>query len=90
MATPSKRSMATPASKRLFRELKMIQRDPVPGILARPNPANILEWHYSTLSMYVHLCLPQRAVITGPQDSAYAGGEYHGKIKVHPSGFVLD
>eukprot|EP01128_Nolandella_sp_AFSM9_P008983 TRINITY_DN5623_c0_g1_i1.p1 TRINITY_DN5623_c0_g1~~TRINITY_DN5623_c0_g1_i1.p1 ORF type:complete len:223 (+),score=33.79 TRINITY_DN5623_c0_g1_i1:19-687(+) len=59
--------MASPdCRRRLQREIRAIQRDPPPHILARPNAANILEWHY---------------IITGPADSPYAKGEYHGKIK---------
>jgi ubiquitin-conjugating enzyme E2 J2 len=55
--------------KRLQREYKQLTRDPVPHITARPNPQNILEWHY---------------ILYGPPDSAYAGGEYHGRLKFPP------
>ena len=40
-------------------------KDPVPYIVAEPLPSNILEWHY---------------VVTGPPDSPYNGGFYHGKV----------
>lgn len=39
--------------------------NPPPYIIARPNESNILEWHY---------------VITGPQDSPYFEGQYHGTL----------
>jgi len=54
------------ATKRLRKEYQNINRDPPPNIIARPNMANILEWHY---------------VIFGPKGSVYEGGVYHGKIK---------
>ena len=58
--------MATKAAtKRLMKEYVAIQQSPPPYILAKPSEKNILEWHY---------------IITGPEDSPYAGGEYHGKI----------
>eukprot|EP01121_Diplochlamys_sp_Union-15-3_P007118 TRINITY_DN1784_c0_g1_i2.p1 TRINITY_DN1784_c0_g1~~TRINITY_DN1784_c0_g1_i2.p1 ORF type:complete len:249 (+),score=31.90 TRINITY_DN1784_c0_g1_i2:34-780(+) len=50
----------------LRKALVNILKDPPPNIIARPNPKNILEWHY---------------VIFGPKDSIYAGGVYHGKLK---------
>eukprot|EP00123_Amoebidium_parasiticum_P002107 comp13349_c0_seq1/m.8793 comp13349_c0_seq1/g.8793 ORF comp13349_c0_seq1/g.8793 comp13349_c0_seq1/m.8793 type:complete len:241 (-) comp13349_c0_seq1:326-1048(-) len=51
--------------QRLQKEYIKINRDPPPYIRAVPLPNNILEWHY---------------VITGPEDSVYAGGFYHGKL----------
>ena len=39
--------------------------------MAEPLPSNILEWHY---------------VVSGPDDSLYRGGRYHGKL-VFPSEF---
>jgi ubiquitin-conjugating enzyme E2 J2 len=62
--------MATKQSlKRLTKEYLMIQQNPIPFIVTKPLESNILEWHY---------------VITGPPDSPYEGGEYHGKI-IFPS-----
>ena len=57
------------AVQRLQKELKLLNKDPVPGIIARPNPSNMLEWHY---------------LLDGAVDSPYAGGRYHGKV-VFPS-----
>lgn len=63
--------MASPlATKRLQRELKALHKTPLnnPKIVAAPNEANILEWHY---------------VLEGPTDdprSPYYGGIYHGKL----------
>lgn len=53
------------AHKRLTKEYKMMMENPTPYILARPNDANILEWHY---------------IITGPPDSPYHDGQYHGTL----------
>jgi ubiquitin-conjugating enzyme E2 J2 len=52
--------------KRLQKELVAIKKNPVEGISAAPNDANLLEWHY---------------VIEGPKDSVYAGGYYHGLLR---------
>lgn len=57
------------AYKRLTKEYLSIQKQPIPYIVAKPLDGNILEWHY---------------VITGPEDSPYAGGEYHGKLIFPP------
>ena len=53
------------AVARLQKELKLLSKDPLQSMLARPHPNNLLEWHY---------CLE------GASDTAYAGGTYHGKI----------
>jgi ubiquitin-conjugating enzyme E2 J2 len=57
------------AHKRLLKEYAAIQQSSLPFIIAKPNEKNILEWHY---------------VISGPPDSPYHNGEYHGKL-VFPS-----
>eukprot|EP00808_Paulinella_micropora_P009497 g29499.t1 len=54
-----------PALLRLRKEFKRLQAEPTPGVEAVPLDSNILEWHY---------------VVTGPQDSVYQGGKYHGKL----------
>ncbi|CAI4413484.1 CFA_G0015480.mRNA.1.CDS.1 [Saccharomyces cerevisiae] len=53
------------AHKRLTKEYKLMVENPPPYILARPNEDNILEWHY---------------IITGPADTPYKGGQYHGTL----------
>ena len=53
------------ALKRLTKEYKLLVENPPPYISARPNEDNILEWHY---------------VITGPSDTPYEGGQYHGTL----------
>ncbi|CCF60785.1 hypothetical protein KAFR_0L01750 [Kazachstania africana CBS 2517] len=53
------------ALKRLTKEYKLIVENPPPYIVARPNEDNILEWHY---------------VITGPSDTPYSSGQYHGTL----------
>ena len=53
------------AIKRLQRELRALQKDPVPLCIVLPSPNNMLEWHY--------LLFP-------PPDTPYQEGEYHGRI----------
>lgn len=53
------------AHKRLTKEYKLMEENPPPYIMARPNENNILEWHY---------------VIRGPPDSPYFEGQYHGTL----------
>lgn len=50
---------------RLQQDYILLKKDPVPYIHAEPLPSNILEWHY---------------VITGPQNTPYLGGYYHGTL----------
>lgn len=59
------------AVARLKQDYIRLKKDPVPYIVAEPLPSNILEWRY---------------VVTGPEDSLYRGGLYHGKL-VFPSEF---
>jgi len=60
----SKRTNTT-ATARLKQDFMRIVKDPVPYIQAQPVPSNILEWHY---------------IVTGPENSPYEGGIYHGKL----------
>jgi len=66
-------------SIRLQREYKQIMKEPIPNIIARPS-SNILEWHY---------------VITGPAQTPYENGEYHGVLKftteypMKPPGIIM-
>lgn len=53
------------ATARLKQDYMRIMKDPVPYIQAVPLPSNILEWHY---------------IVEGPENSAYEGGIYHGKL----------
>lgn len=53
------------AVKRLTAEYRDIQRSPPPGIEARPDGDNILEWYY---------------VLHGPEDTPFAGGLYMGSL----------
>jgi ubiquitin-conjugating enzyme E2 J2 len=59
------------ALKRLTKEALSLEKNPPPFIVARPVESNILEFHY---------------VITGPPDTPYAGGQYHGKL-IFPSDY---
>ncbi len=64
---PVKKSPAPiTATSRLRNDYMRLMSDPVPYISAAPLPSNILEWHY---------------VVTGPEDSVYNGGFYHGKVR---------
>ncbi|CAH1117754.1 unnamed protein product [Phaedon cochleariae] len=53
------------ATARLKQDYLRLKRDPVPYITAEPLPSNILQWHY---------------VVSGPENSPYEGGYYHGKL----------
>lgn len=53
------------ATARLKQDYLRLKKDPVPYVVAEPVPANILEWHY---------------VVTGPENTPYEGGLYHGKL----------
>ncbi|KAJ2830836.1 Ubiquitin-conjugating enzyme E2 6 [Coemansia erecta] len=55
----------TAATKRLNKEYLMIQKSPPEFITAKPLEKNVLEWHF---------------IISGPPDTPYAGGEYHGRL----------
>lgn len=52
--------------KRLQKEYRALCKEPVPNIVARPSPNDILEWHY---------------VLEGSEGTPFAGGYYYGKIK---------
>eukprot|EP00128_Syssomonas_multiformis_P010894 Colp12_sorted_trinity150504_noHs@8017 len=58
-----------PSHVRLKKEFMKIMKSPIPYIVTTPLPSNILEWHY---------------VISGPENTPYEGGLYHGKL-VFPS-----
>jgi len=53
------------AHKRLTKEYKTMVENPPPFIIAHPSERNILEWHF---------------LITGPTDTPYEGGQYHGTL----------
>ncbi|KAI9501110.1 Ubiquitin-conjugating enzyme E2 6 [Coemansia spiralis] len=53
------------ATKRLSKEYLLIKKSPPEYIVAKPLDKNILEWHY---------------IFTGPPDTPYAGGQYHGRL----------
>ncbi|KAK3795393.1 hypothetical protein RRG08_000704 [Elysia crispata] len=61
----SSRKVNSTATARLKQDYMRIMKDPVPYIQAAPLPSNILEWHY---------------IVEGPENSAYEGGIYHGKL----------
>ncbi|VDL98845.1 unnamed protein product [Schistocephalus solidus] len=53
------------AIQRLQQDYLRLTRDPVPYVVAHPLHSNMFEWHY---------------VVSGPPDSVYSGGYYHGKF----------
>lgn len=53
------------ANKRLVKEYASIQENAPPYISAKPAENNLLEWHY---------------LITGPPETPYEGGQYHGVL----------
>ncbi|KAK3097586.1 hypothetical protein FSP39_011185 [Pinctada imbricata] len=61
----STKRVNTTATARLKQDYMRIMKDPVPYVRAVPLPSNILEWHY---------------IVTGPENSPYEGGIYHGKL----------
>jgi len=62
-------SKSKTATARLKQDLLRLKKDPISYVEAEPLPSNILEWHY---------------VVTGPEDSLYKGGCYHGKLVFPP------
>eukprot|EP00742_Colponemidia_sp_Colp-10_P019447 GILJ01022556.1.p1 GENE.GILJ01022556.1~~GILJ01022556.1.p1 ORF type:complete len:239 (-),score=27.85 GILJ01022556.1:750-1466(-) len=57
------------AIKRLQQEIKLLQKSPPEGIIARPDDSNIPLWHY---------------VLMGPKATPYEGGTYLGKLRFPP------
>jgi ubiquitin-conjugating enzyme E2 J2 len=55
--------------QRLQKEFRALCKEPVPHVLARPSPTDILEWHY---------------VLEGSENTPFEGGVYHGKVKFPP------
>lgn len=55
--------------KRLQKEYHALCKVPVPQIVAKPLPSDILEWHY---------------VLEGSEGTPFSGGCYYGKIKFPP------
>lgn len=61
----SSKSVSSTATARLKQDYMRLMRDPVPYVTAAPLSNNILCWHYC---------------VTGPVDTPYVGGYYHGKL----------
>ncbi|XP_057549545.1 ubiquitin-conjugating enzyme E2 34-like [Amaranthus tricolor] len=55
--------------KRLQKEFRALCKEPVPNIIARPSPNNILEWYY---------------IFEGSEGTPFAGGFYYGRISFPP------
>ncbi|XP_067946295.1 ubiquitin-conjugating enzyme E2 J2-like [Watersipora subatra] len=63
--TPKKEAQVITAHARLRKDYLRLMSDPVPYVIACPKADNLLHWHY---------------VLTGPEDSPFAGGYYHGRL----------
>lgn len=61
----SSKTVSSTATARLKQDYLRLMRDPVPYVTATPLSNNILCWHYC---------------VTGPVDTPYVGGYYHGKL----------
>ncbi|GBG62328.1 hypothetical protein CBR_g29935 [Chara braunii] len=55
--------------QRLQKEFKALSREPVPHVVAKPSPSDILEWHF---------------VLEGSEGTPFQGGFYYGKLKFPP------
>ena len=70
---------STPARKRLLRDFRRLQKEPPPGISGTPTESNIMFWQVRCgLAPFLdategRVC-PQ-AVIFGPEDTPWEGGE---------------
>ncbi|KAL1497534.1 hypothetical protein ABEB36_008478 [Hypothenemus hampei] len=64
-------SVTRGATSRLRQDYLRLKKDPIPYVIAEPLGNDILEWHY---------------VVTGPENTPYEGGYYHGKL-VFPEDF---
>lgn len=82
------------ATLRLKQDYVRLKSDPVPYVVAEPNPSNILEWYavrvcitLLTIGPMKPFCVWSRYyVVSGPDDSPYAGGYYLGRL-VFPRDF---
>jgi ubiquitin-conjugating enzyme E2 J2 len=66
--------MEKQAIQRLKRELTLLQQTSQPNFIARPCESDMLTWHYVVFDL--------------PADTAYSGGQYHGKL-VFPREYPL-
>lgn len=92
---PDRKVMApkiSSATLRLKQDYVRLKNDPVPYVVAEPNPSNILEWYVArpcciSVVLYDKVCVFYRYyVVNGPEDSPYAGGYYLGRL-VFPRDF---
>lgn len=79
------------ATARLKQDYLRLKKDPVPYVVAEPLPANILEWYVSCYCVAKCgkdlkkkelrcFCCFRHYVVTGPENTPYEGGLYHGKL----------
>ncbi|MBA0740702.1 hypothetical protein Gogos_013894 [Gossypium gossypioides] len=62
-----KYNLKNPAVKRILQEVKELQSNPSDDFMSLPLEENIFEWQFA---------------ITGPRDSEFEGGIYHGRIQL--------
>jgi ubiquitin-conjugating enzyme E2 J2 len=82
------------ATARLKQDYLRLKKDPVPYVVAEPLPANILEWYvwcyfvakcgtfcqdFKKPALKSFHCF-RHYVVTGPENTPYEGGLYHGKL----------
>lgn len=76
------------ATSRLMKDYSRLIDDPVPYIVAEPNPRNVLEWRVKKLAnrisnlLLLYFC--RHYVVSGPENSPYLGGYYHGYLIFPP------
>ncbi|KAK7752161.1 hypothetical protein SLS62_005905 [Diatrype stigma] len=70
MATTQKFNSRSPTIRRILKEAAEISNAPSPDYTATPLESDLFEWHFT---------------LTGPPNSSYAGGIYHGRIVLPPT-----
>lgn len=81
------RKKTNSATERLRQDYIRLKKDPVPYVVAEPLASNILEWYNQCCNCCKcklhYLCL-RHYVVTGPENTPYTGGKYHGKLVFPP------
>lgn len=85
---------ANSATARLRQDYVRLKKDPIPYVLAEPDPSDILEWQVWIVSdsddmlifyfrlyknKFILYCF-RHYVVIGPEKTPYEGGFYHGKL----------
>jgi ubiquitin-conjugating enzyme E2 J2 len=83
------RKKTNSATERLRQDYIRLKKDPVPYVVAEPLASNILEWYASNVATHAkvkktHFLPLRHYVVTGPENTPYTGGKYHGKLVFPP------